>query len=261
MIFTNGFANFHTELIKIIKSQRKLDVPEWLKNFSIFDCIPGCKWSGGRYTRDFYKKFDFNIIRELNDEKISVFPTFTNLVYTDLDDELLNKTLGVLSEYDGNGVIIANPILYNYLKGKFPKIKISASISGVGYTRKAVLDVLKKYDYVCLKQRSYFEGIPEEFKAKCEVLVDNSCSSNCPYYKKHYTMVSDAILHDYRASSQILNHLCFYKKETIIFDKSWFIEQGFTTFKFGMRSFPLGVQVSAIKHQLDDLNRFFLKCQ
>lgn len=258
MIFTNGFVNFPVEVKKIVAAQQKLDVPQWLKEFAIFDCIPGCKWSGGRYVKEFYENFNFDVIKELNDLGIGVFPTFTNSVYTNLEDPILLKTLELLAKSPLNGVIVANPILNKFIKENFMSLQRSCSISSSKHSFVNFEDVLKDYDYVCLKQRAYFNKIPSELKYKCEVLCDNACKSDCPYYKKHYELISKALLGEYKPNLKLLNRVCFHKKETVIFDKTWFVENGFTTYKFAMRSYPIGVQVSAIREHLRELNSFYV---
>lgn len=254
MIFTNGFVTFPEAIKDIIQRQRTLDVPEWLKEFSLFDCIPGCKWSGGRYTEDYYKPFNLDVIKEFNDLDVGIFPTFTNSFFKDINDPYLNEVLEVLSQCESNGVILSSSVLNEHVKNNFKRLKRSCSISSTEHTYKDFINTLREYDFVCLKQRAYTLEIPDELKEKCEVLCDNSCSSDCPYYKRHYQMVSKALLQPFKQENKTLNHVCFYKKKTEIFDKTPFVKMGFKTFKFAMRSYPVGVQVSAIQKHLDDLN-------
>lgn len=255
MIFTNGFVTFPESIKDIIQHQRTLDVPQFLKDFSLFDCIPGCKWSGGRYTEEFYRPFNLDVIKEFNDLDVGIFPTFTNSVYNNLEDPWLNKILATLAQCNLNGVVLASPKLNEHIKVNYPTLKRSCSISSSEHSYKDFEKALTEYDYVCLKQKSYTKEIPDHLKDKCEVLCDNACKSDCPFYKRHYRLVSQALLGEYQSKYKMLNRLCFYRKETVIFDKKPFLRMGFKTYKFAMRSYPVGVMVSAIRKNLADLNK------
>lgn len=260
MIFTNGFDSIPVEiLIKIVQSQRACDTPDFLKDFSIYGCVPGCKWSGGRYVKDFYKPLDLSIIDRLNDADIGVFPTFTNSVYDNLGDKALHMTLAKLSQSDKNGVIFANKALAELITKEYPNLKLSCSISSVSVSEQAILQSLKTYDYVCLKQRSYFHDIPAELKHKCEVILNNACKSTCPFYKEHYKLISSALMSEYKQTNRLLNQMCLAKREYLKIDPLDFMKQGYRTFKFGARSYPLGVQISMIKGTIEHLNKCALQ--
>lgn len=265
MIFCNGITNFPNKLLQIIKEQQEKDVPNFLKQFSIYDCIPKLKWSGGRVVKELNTDFNFDIIKKFNDCNVGFFPTLTNTIYNNLDDPLLIKTLNILNQCNLNGVILASDKLYHFIKNNYKNIQISCSISKIKPFKQLTIDQIKqlenKYNYICCKQNLYFDSnfYNKINKSQYEILLNNACPWNCPNYKQHYKYVSiqcikyiDGLI-DYKSAKNI-NYSCFYHKHSPIFDLNKLINIGYTTFKFSLRGDPLAQQISCITNYLNKLN-------
>ena len=265
MIFCNGYLTFKDQLLNIIKNQRERDVPEFLKEFSVYDCIPGLRYSGGRVVPELLGEFNFDLIKEFNDQGVGIFPTLTNTVYQNLDDPLLHKVLRALNTCPLNGVILVQDDLLDLIKSEYKNIKISCSITGIKpFKTLSDLDIQAletKYDYICSKQNLYLD--PEFYtrvnKPQYEILLNNACLWNCPYYKKHYRLVSKACvdLIDGKvqySSVKVLNKVCFYHRHSEIFNLQELLNLGYQTFKFSLRTEPISEKVSCVRMFLKDLN-------
>lgn len=267
MIFCNGYLTFPDKILNIIKEQRKKNVPIFLKEFSLYDCIPNLKWCSGRLVKELKGDFNFDIIKKFNDNNVGIFPTLTNTVYNNIDDPLLIKTLDTLNQCNLNGVILASDVLYNFIKKYYPNLKISHSITSIKAFKNInheIKNIEKKFDYICVKQNLYlnsdfYNNITRE---KYEILLNNACAWNCPYYKRHYKMVSQYVV-DYIDNkikfnnAKYINKICFYKKYSPIFNLKQLLNIGYTTFKFSLRSEPISEQISCVEKYLKDLNTYF----
>ena len=265
MIFCNGYLTFPDKILNIIKEQRKKNVPFFLKEFSLYDCIPNLKWCSGRLVKELKGDFNFDIIKKFNDNNIGIFPTLTNTVYNNIDDPLLIKTLDTLNQCNLNGVILASDILYNFIKKYYPNLKISCSITKVKPYKVISDQEIKKieslYDFICPKQNVYLD--PTFYnrinKPQYEILLNNACPWNCPNYKHHYKKVSELCIkyiddkikyNDFK----FINKMCFFYKKSPIFDLKQLLDIGYTTFKFSLRSEPISEQISCVEKYLKNLN-------
>ena len=92
-----------------------------------------CSWSGGRssITRDFDKKKTENIIKRYNDEGISCCFTFSSVYIEekDLKDKVGNELLKIANNSNiSNYAIVSSDILANYIRAKYPNIKLISSL-------------------------------------------------------------------------------------------------------------------------------------
>ncbi len=165
---------------------------------SCFGEFPTSMWNGGRNSRADQCTGDFInvVIKSLNDWGIPVRFTYTNMLLEaeDLKDPYCNYCLK--AAHNGmNGVILVSPLLEEYVRENYPKMKITSStckqIKGV----EGVNAELKKgYDMVVLdyNMNNQFEELEKiEDKSRCEILINAACEPNCPRRGAHYKHISE----------------------------------------------------------------------
>lgn len=171
---------------------------EGVKISSCYGEFPPSLWNGGRNSRADRcdDKFINMCIEKLNEWGISVRYTYTNMLLDkeDLLDPFCNYCLK--AAHNGmNGVILVSPLLEEYVRKNYPKMKIISStckeIKGID----SVNDELKKdYDLVVLDYNlnNRFEELEKiTDKSRCEVLVNALCKPNCPARGAHYRNISE----------------------------------------------------------------------
>ena len=155
---------------------------------AIYGCFPGCIWNGGGFTfgngaidyrvmHDYFKWYaDKNVIIQL---------TFTNptLEQTDIYDRYGNAILEAASHYDNIEVLVVSPFLEEYIRGKYPHIKIDKSIIATTKERESETDnldgyikTLDNYNRCVLprkysKDREFLRTIPKDYRDKFEILA------------------------------------------------------------------------------------------
>lgn len=137
---------------------------------------------------------------------VAVFATFTNpsLTKKDLDEVSGNYLLEKLAENKNNGVVVSSDILAEYIRNKFPALKLKNSlvkISAPGLKRdKAFYENLAKtYDRVVIHPSNNldFELLNAlEPKDKFEIIVNNGCIYGCPHYVRCHTKSNDILSYD-----------------------------------------------------------------
>ncbi|MCR5094359.1 MAG: hypothetical protein K6B72_10345 [Lachnospiraceae bacterium] len=161
---------------------------------SFFGCFPFALWNGGREidpNDQCDAGFITNTIKAINQAGIPVRYTFTNPLLTedDLRDEFCNFCLKAASGYP-NEVLVFSPILEDYLRKNYPSFAIDST------TCKEIKDVAglneeleKDYKFVVLDYNlngnwDFIEKLthPE----KLEVLINATCTPNCPRRGQHY---------------------------------------------------------------------------
>lgn len=159
------------------------------------NCVYGnfssCIWDGGgvdilptwrvdmiQQTVQLYKELNFPICL-----------TFTNPLIdeTHLND-IYSNMIASICEDENNQILVASPILEDYLRNKYPKYKYCRSIVA---SQKKPYDADPKY-YKSVLQRAknndwdYLNAIPQEHREKIEILCNDPCPDNCPFTYSHY---------------------------------------------------------------------------
>lgn len=164
-------------------------------NITVYDGINNCAWNGGRINRDVC--FNDIAIDFYYRNDISIALTFTNPVI-DLNDETGNMLLKKFHR-DGNVIISANLDLLNYIKQKFPLYKHTRSITGFGKINVPMKDedfetyksLEKHYDYIVPRCEHIFDKrFIELDQSKYEVMLNDTCVYNCPYYGIHFEEIA-----------------------------------------------------------------------
>lgn len=165
---------------------------------SCFGEFPTSMWNGGRNSRADQCTGDFInvVIKSLNDWGIPVRFTYTNMLLEeeDLKDPYCNYCLK--AAHNGmNGVILVSPLLEEYVRKNYPKMKITSStckqIKGVEGVN---AELQKGYDMVVLdyNMNNHFEELEQiRDKSRCEILINAACEPNCPRRGAHYRHISE----------------------------------------------------------------------
>lgn len=152
-----------------------------------------CKWNGEEFPVENYYNFEFSsYVRKR--QVIPVFP-FSNYNITDRDlrDGKSNLLLDKLYENMGE-VEVSSDTLYNYVKRRFPFMKIIASPVKSYFELEENNEVdfynklLDKYDRVILSPHYVKEKFLRDYDkfsdiSRIEIIVNERCLLNCPELK------------------------------------------------------------------------------
>ncbi|MDL2328936.1 hypothetical protein LJC71_04175 [Desulfosarcina sp. OttesenSCG-928-A07] len=168
----------------------------------VYGTMP-CKWDGGRPIRtQLSPGAPPPVFEQYRKKGIEIYLTFNSnqLTEEDLDDEVGNKLL-----QEADGVIIASPILNDYIRDKYPNVSRTAScIQSIISHRNKTQDHYKKlcdeYDKVVIGTTHLFNADPERSldlkfidqldRDKIEIMVNDNCTFDCPHRTTHHTLVA-----------------------------------------------------------------------
>lgn len=215
-----------------------------------------CSWSGGRSSkiREFDEEYISKIIKKYNDNGIGCSFTFTNYYITEtmLDDAVGNKILEIASRYDDNYAIVSSDILANYIRKKYPKIKLESSLLKPTYECPGYTETPKYYDNLCERYDKVVvrPELGQDFnflkklknKEKIEILVNGCCVYKCPFSIQHYdravalengTADSDIVMCNSRFLDPVSMHKNVFLSNN---DVDKLIKLGFSNFKLNGRN-------------------------
>ena len=162
---------------------------------SVYGTFPPAIWNGGRFASGKCDKgFIKQVIKSFNDIGIPLRFTFTNPVLEKkhVHDEYCNMIMH-LADNGMNEVIVASPILEEYIRKTYPNYKITSSTcKRITEPEKLYDEVGKDYhivviDYDLNNHFDILEKIPD--KQKCELLVNACCNPGCKLRSDHYKMI------------------------------------------------------------------------
>ncbi len=172
-------------------------------NITVYDSY-FFSWCGGREQTIIYNKKSFEkIVSEFNAKGVGFNITFSNHLITkeQLENPLGREQLDILAAGKNNGVVVASPLMRNFLRKNYPNLKVIQSVlksiyDDVIYKKKEedIVDYYnakaKMYDAVVIKPElnerfNILEKI--EDKEKFELFVNQTCIPYCELAKKHYT--------------------------------------------------------------------------
>ena len=162
---------------------------------SVYGTFPPAIWNGGRFASGKCDKgFIKQVIKSFNDIGIPLRFTFTNPVLEKkhVHDEYCNMIMH-LADNGMNEVIVASPILEEYIRKTYPNYKITSSTcKRITEPEKLYEEVGKDYhivviDYDLNNHFDILEKIPD--KQKCELLVNACCNPGCKLRSDHYKMI------------------------------------------------------------------------
>lgn len=200
----SGGIKFRNQLLTLNRQHKNYyDTP--FNSFStVYDSLFGLKWNGGRTPSpaDF---IDLESLRSLiysyNAMGVGFNFSFTNLLLKeeDLEDKSCNEILNWLNETKINGVIVALPLLKNYITKNYPNLKITLSVV-------CGLNSYEQYNEACEDEKIQYVVLHPDFNhdyaflsklmypEKIEIMANDRCVYGCPFRKTHYLDLSQKIL-------------------------------------------------------------------
>ena len=156
--------------------------------------IPGtCSWNGGRlmikemHTIEKIEGYFASLIFNFG---IDIQLTMTNslLKKEDTYDRYGNALLGLAEKYCNNvEVLVSSPILEEYIREKYPKIRIARSITNLVHPTE---EDCERYSTVVLpfSKNEDFEYIKRLAKTgvELEMSITEGCLRDCPFRSEHY---------------------------------------------------------------------------
>ena len=259
----NTKAQFHIPSLEVLPylelllNEKKLFSYAFYENREIneiYDAFPGAIWNGR--SNLFGKPFlSIQDIQELKN-KIEALNLHLNLTWNNhLIDEvdIHDKYCNIITEifHDSNhSITVASPILFKYLKEKYPNFCFYKSVIVSNNKEKFLTPLDDTYDIYLFpptdnKNFDLLTKIPEENKAKIEFLCDDACFPNCN--KANHYNIANYCFKNYSCSLNINNFECpidwrFARYNTKRWpttinpeDIDFYIRQGFTHFKMAGR--------------------------
>ncbi len=211
------------------------------------------------------EKFINFCIKTMNDAGIPIRYTYTNMLLEkeDLSDPFCNYCLK--AAHNGmNGVIVVSPLLEEYVRKNYPKMKlISSTCKGIKGIDGINEELKKEYDMVVLDYNlnNHFDELEKiTDKSRCEILVNEHCTPNCPFRAKHYRHLSEnqkIFVKNTRLPKEqqiplkpwdykeckggkniyVIRDFCTYVSPEDIWEK--YVPMGFTNFKMEGRTEPI----------------------
>lgn len=197
-LFTNDDVIF---LLDDICKELKLAQPV----HSVFGAVKSL-WGGGRVspTTDITEAKANSILTEYNSRNISCAFTFSNYYVTKehFNDKIPNMLLDIANSSGfTNYAIITNDKLGEYIRTKYPNIKLISSIIKPYYdfpqyneTPAYYNDLCKRFDKVVVRTEFYcdYKFMKKlKYKDKIELLVNIGCFKKCEIAKIHYDITSN----------------------------------------------------------------------
>ncbi len=167
---------------------------------SVYGCVKS-RWGGGRPSGwlDIDRETAESIIHKHNGNKVSCSFTFSNYRVTeaDFDDKTANLLLDIANQSSHvNYAIVSSDLLADYIKSKYPNIKLISSVLKPMYEIDNCKDtpdyynkLCEKFDRVVIRPEFAFDNNflkKLKHKNKIEILVNQDCILNCPLVRKHY---------------------------------------------------------------------------
>ena len=167
---------------------------------SCYGCFAPALWNGGRVVAGTSTTTLINnTIRAFNERGVPIRYTFTNPTLTkdDLRDPFCNKICR-LAENGFNEIIVNLPFLEDYIREKYPKYPlVSSTVKQIEDYDALMREFEKDYKLVVLDYNwnndfERLEKIPQEYRARCEILINPYCTPHCKRRGAHYAALGEA---------------------------------------------------------------------
>lgn len=167
---------------------------------SCYGCFAPALWNGGRAVSGRSSSARItNTIKEFNSRGVPIRYTFTNPTLTedDLSDPFCNKICRE-AENGFNELIVNKDFLEAYIRRNYPKYPlISSTVKQIEDLDTLLKEFDKDYKLVVLDYNwnNDFERlamIPEELRARCEILINPYCTPHCKRRAEHYRVLGES---------------------------------------------------------------------
>lgn len=184
---------------------------------TVYDSMYGFGWSGGRASRPrdaiSLEALGF-LIQAYNDQGVGFNFAFSNILLTekDLEDPHCNYALELANKSKLNGVIVASPLLFEYVTKTYPNLNITWSVT-------TGMNTPEMYNEKCDDKRIKYVVLHPDFNhdtkfltqlkqpEKIEIMVNDHCVFGCPFRAQHYKEVSQMCL------NQVNNPFVYNRKD------------------------------------------------
>lgn len=264
------------EFIRLTREQK--DLFRYDVNVAcVYGSFAGCIWNGGRYLEGEKPSYETirNVIESFNNIGVAFRLTFTNQYVSGkyLHDEYANKILDIASESGINEILVNNLELEEYIKTKHPgQFKYTKSCTRCEADIDTIDSDTNAYDLVVLDYRDndkYTKLSNIKHKDKIEIMLNDICSTKCPYRKLHHQYIQKQCLFGPDSleakESEFYNIICPHrvdvlKPENIVYDDDSgaitsesfdkLVKLGFSNFKIVGRDFDAHVLVRYYNYYL-----------
>ena len=208
--------NVNIGLLKLMYEEPQMFYED-IKIGAIFDNFPNCIWNGGSlvFGKNFMAKDQIRIMNEFNSLGIPLRLTMTNPLIEEKDcyDRYSNYIMENLNN-GFNQVIVASPVLEEYIRINYPEYPIIRSIIAANDENNIYYDDSDKYYMSVLnrKKNNDFEYLNSiKNKNKIEILINETCIPECKKSYEHYK--SFAKLQTLKENQEIIDTKCDFDKE------------------------------------------------
>lgn len=167
---------------------------------SCYGCFPPALWNGGRAITGYTPTTLIDsTIKAFNDRGVPIRYTFTNPTLTerDLNDPFCNK-LCKKAENGFNEIIVNKDFLEQYIREKYPQFPIiSSTVKQIEDLDALMKEFEKDYKLVVLDYNwnndfEKLDKIPQEYRSRCEILINPYCTPHCKRRGDHYIALGTA---------------------------------------------------------------------
>ncbi len=164
-----------------------------------FGAFPPALWNGGRALFGYSSREQIsNTLRLFNERGVPLRYTFTNPTITekDLKDPFCNRICKE-SNNGFNEIICNSPVLEEYIRKTYPEYPlISSTCKEIRDIDGVIAELEKDYKLVVLDYNwnnrfDMLAQIPEEYRSRCEILVNPWCVPNCQKRGAHYQYLGE----------------------------------------------------------------------
>ena len=166
---------------------------------SCFGCFAPAMWNGGRTLVGYTSREQIvNTIKWFNERNVPIRFTFTNPTITekDLKDPFCNR-ICKLAENGFNELICNAPVLEEYIRRTYPRYPLISSTCKQLEEHDALIAELEKdyklvvLDYNWNNDFERLAQIPEEYRSRCEILINPYCVPHCKRRGEHYKALGE----------------------------------------------------------------------
>lgn len=164
---------------------------------SVYGCFPYAMWNGGRAVLGPITKQETIAVKNaFNERNVPIRFTFTNPLVKriHLNDSVSNG-YAKMAENGFNEIIVNSPELEEHVRRKYPRYPlISSTVKQIRGIDNLIAELKKDYKYVVLDYNwnndfELLEQIPQEYRSRCEILINAYCMSNCQKRGEHYRIL------------------------------------------------------------------------
>ena len=202
------FYDFYRVFLPLFREHREYFY-DWCDIGSLYGAPADCLWGGGRVG--FGDADPRRVLALIGEYGISARLTFSNslLRQVHLQDRQCNWLCRLLSQQEGNGVILHSNLLLRYLQGAYPNLYFVSSTTKVLTDFGALEGELNRAefryvvpDFRLNKAFDRLNALPQAQKDKVEFLCNECCWFGCTQRKQCYETVSR------KALGEDCEHIC-----------------------------------------------------